>query len=226
MSGGYGPPPEIVLRLRPRLRVFTTLVLPVVVAEFLAGYLSEALFDILTLIVGIFTLRDASRMGQCMGLLAFVSSLSTLADTITLVTILAGMQYIPGGARNFFATVCYANVTVVDQQTGAKTTETQEVCGWQTILGNCAIVLAIIVQFMCASTSWRCLRAYQAGDVMALSSMPSFLPAPATTMLSSRRPVPQEHEGIAAHPLVQDPTGAGGGRGYTPYGGQAHRLVD
>ena len=210
-----GPPPEEVLQRLPYLKATVVAITLVVIAEFVATYYDEAISELLTPLMGLLALRDVTQTGQCILCLAFVSAFNCLADITSLVFILLGQRHI-AGAKYFFATECYGKVAVWDPTSRSTKVETQELCSWQTVLGNCAIVLGIILEFLCCRLSIKMFRAYQsdsfAGGLMGYEADPNMDPTA----------VAERSTAAAATGEAQRPAR---GPGFVPFSGQGQRLT-
>ena len=159
-TGTLGPPPEEVLRLLPALKATVVALTVMVIGEFIATYYQEAISELLTPLLGLIALRDASQTGQCILCLALVAGFNCISDITSLVLILAGERYI-AGAKYFFSTECSGKVRG----------EVRELCSWQTVLGNSVLICALILEFLCCKWSIKAFRAYQADNLNAMDAM-------------------------------------------------------
>ncbi|CAK9028678.1 unnamed protein product [Durusdinium trenchii] len=213
--GPVGPPPEEALRKLPFLKVTVLAVALVVVAEFVAAYYDEAISELLTPLMGLLALRDVTQTGQCVLCLAFVSAFNCLADITSLVFILLGQRHI-AGAKYFFATECYGKVAVWDPTSRTTKVVTQELCSWQTVVGNCAIVLAILLEFICCRLCIKIFRAYQSesfqGGLMGYEGDMGDMAGDAVPPSNTVRPSDAQQRPAQ-------------GPGFVPFSGQGQRLV-
>lgn len=224
MGGGGGPPPTEALRLTPVLKIAVAAVAVAVIGEIIASYFSEAISDMLTILLAITAFKDASQMEQCIVCIMAFAGFNCISDIVTLVFILPGQRYVPG-AKYFFSTVCYAEVRVVDPVTHSTHMENREICSWRTVVGNVSIVLAIVAEFACSSISYRIFKAYReeamngllndlAGaeaQAQALGGGPSVMPSAPTS--GGPPGAPGAAQGAA-----------GRGAGFVPFSGQGQRL--
>ena len=169
-TGTLGPPPEEVLRLLPALKATVVALTVMVIGEFIATYYQEAISELLTPLLGLIALRDASQTGQCILCLALVAGFNCISDITSLVLILSGERYI-AGAKYFFSTECSGKVRVYDPTTQSMKVEVRELCSWQTVLGNSVLICALILEFLCCKWSIKAFRAYQADNLNAMDAM-------------------------------------------------------
>ncbi|CAE8635435.1 unnamed protein product [Polarella glacialis] len=199
-----GAPPEEALRLLPWLRFAMFGVTIAVAAEFVAGYNQQAFSDLLTLLVGILCVMDVRQLGQCICCLMLMSCFNGISDLLTLVLILSGVhsQPYPPAAKYFFALEC---------------PDAKNVCSWKTVTGDSAIVLAVIVEFVCFRLSARILKAYQQQSATDMGLLDD---------LGGNRAGQGGYAGGMAGPAptAVAPAAAAGGRGFTPFSGQGQRL--
>ena len=209
--GNYGPPPEEVLRILPALKACVAAVALMVIGEFVATYYQEAISELLTPLFGLIALRDPTQTGQCILCLAVVSGFNCISDIVSIVLILSGERYI-SGARAFFSTECEGMVRYYDPTTRSVKEKQEELCSWQTVLGNCVLILAVLLEFACCRLSIKAFRVYQNDSMNAMDAM-----------LGDGERV----ETNAAYPPGHDrerPEGAPRSQGFVPFSGQGQRL--
>ena len=212
--GTFGPPPEEVLRLLPALKAAVVLLALMVIGEFIATYYQEAISELLTPLLGLLALRDVSQTGQCILCLALVAGFNCISDITSLVLILSGERYI-AGAKYFFSTECSGKVRIYDPTTGSSKVEVRELCNWQTVLGNCVLVLALILEFLCCKWSIKAFRAYQ-NDLTAMDAM---MDDPGARLGGPGPGLEGEaQERQPARPVRQS-------QGFVPFSGEGQRLA-
>eukprot|EP00435_Cladocopium_sp_Y103_P012658 s2625_g3.t1 len=204
-----------VLRLLPALKATVVALTVMVIGEFIATYYQEAISELLTPLLGLIALRDASQTGQCILCLALVAGFNCISDITSLVLILSGERYI-AGARYFFSTECSGKVRVYDPTTQSMKVEVRELCSWQTVLGNSVLICALILEFLCCKWSIKAFRAYQADNFNAMDAM----------LADGERMDGMDRMGpTAAGEGGEDrPRPPAASQGFVPFSGQGQRL--
>ena len=216
--GSYGPPPEEVLRILPALKACVVAVALMVIGEFVATYYQEAISELLTPLFGLIALRDPTQTGQCILCLAVVSGFNCISDIVSIVLILSGERYI-SGARAFFSTECEGMVRYYDPTTRSVKEKQEELCSWQTVLGNCVLILAVLLEFACCRWSIKAFRVYQNDGMNAMDAM---LGAPDGERVDNAAYPPGHGTDRAERP--EGPGTAARSQGFVPFSGQGQRL--
>lgn len=216
--GSYGPPPEEVLRILPALKACVVAVALMVIGEFVATYYQEAISELLTPLFGLIALRDPTQTGQCILCLAVVSGFNCISDIVSIVLILSGERYI-SGARAFFSTECEGMVRYYDPTTRSVKEKQEELCSWQTVLGNCVLILAVLLEFACCRWSIKAFRVYQNDGMNAMDAM---LGAPDGERVDNAAYPPAHGPDRPERP--EGPGTAARSQGFVPFSGQGQRL--
>lgn len=230
MSGfTMGPPPEEVIRLRPILKVSVIILGLATVIELAAAYVPSALTDLITVMFGAMLLRR-DFPGLMQGLPAFtvIAAFNFFFQVLTLIQFLT----IYPGFEHFLSDKCPTSIKRHDAS-GHEITELKNLCSWRTIIGNVALLLAVLLEFVCLRLSWKMFQSVRdtTSSMLASANMPmmdlegggqGLTPSLAAAAAAQRGPAMAQ-----ARPTgLAGPGPAAGPPGFTPFAGAPHRLGD
>ncbi|CAK0847450.1 unnamed protein product [Prorocentrum cordatum] len=223
LSFDTAAPTGELLRLKPLLRCSLLCLLVNAVVMLIVDYVPAAVVDILTVMYGYMLLRrDMQGLAQGLPAFTLIAGLDCALQVITLMQVLT----VAPGARYFLADACPLDVTQVkDGQTIHKQIDP---CSWHTVTGNLALVISVVLEFICMRLSFKMFKAMREA---ASSSLLSLLDVEGGGRLQD--PVAAA---AASGPGAEGPRslldrrgpaqGGAQGPGFTPYQGQAHKLTD
>jgi large-conductance mechanosensitive channel len=230
MSGGLfamAPPSEEFLRLKPFFKMAVIALAFAVVVELAAGYVPAALTDIITVMFGFILLRrDFGGLMQGLPAFTVIAAFNFLFQSLTLLQFLL----ITPGFEHFFSDHCPTSVKRRDAD-GHETHEIRNLCSWRTILGNAALLAAVLIEFACVRLSWKMVRSMRdvTSSMFSSASMPMMdvEGGSLTGQMAAQLPTAQRTQapGQAGRtPGLAGPTA--GNAGFTPFSGAPHRLGD
>jgi len=217
-------------KTQKRLKIWMAFLVAIVGAEFMAAneaklipwYFSCALADICTMLLGIgLVCRSYLGVHRILWFIA-MAALNCLVHVLRFINITTGYP----GAQNFFSTSCFMEVHLI--KNGHQETETIDLCSFQTVLGNLAILTGIFVQFMCGRCAWKMFKITHAASSSLLPMINTEMPrsdlesAMFLNHLQGNSASPPE----AGASNAQFSGARGGCEGFTPFSGQPHHLGD
>ncbi|CAK0847453.1 unnamed protein product [Prorocentrum cordatum] len=247
LSFDTAAPTGELLRLKPLLRCSLLCLLVNAVVMLIVDYVPAAVVDILTVMYGYMLLRrDMQGLAQGLPAFTLIAGLDCALQVITLMQVLT----VAPGARYFLADACPLDVTQADPRddlehdpghiegggkaAAAEVKDGQTIhkqidpCSWHTVTGNLALVISVVLEFICMRLSFKMFKAMREA---ASSSLLSLLDVEGGGRLQD--PVAAA---AASGPGAEGPRslldrrgpaqGGAQGPGFTPYQGQAHKLTD
>jgi len=232
LSFATATPTNELLRLKPLLRFSLLCLLLNAVVMLIVDYVPAAVVDLLTVMYGYMLLRrDVQGMVQGLPAFTLIAGLNCALQVFTLMQVLT----VAPGAKYFLADSCPLDVTQVkDGQTIHKHIDP---CSWHTITGNLALIVSVVLEFMCMRLSFKMLKSMREAANNSLLSLLDVEgggaggrlqdPVPATAAPGPGAEGPRGDPRLAALLDRRGPAqGAAQGPGFTPYQGQAHKLTD
>eukprot|EP00931_Biecheleriopsis_adriatica_P027127 TRINITY_DN16364_c0_g1_i1.p1 TRINITY_DN16364_c0_g1~~TRINITY_DN16364_c0_g1_i1.p1 ORF type:complete len:217 (+),score=32.27 TRINITY_DN16364_c0_g1_i1:44-694(+) len=216
MTLAVAPTPEL-LRLRPRFKLSVFGLAVVFILDLVAGFDGAALVDAATLLPAVIALRR-NVAGFTQGLLpiSMLAAVNFFCQMLTLAQILTGRP----GAKHFFQTECYSQVTA-DDDAGQHTVN---LCSWRTVLGNISICASIAFQMFCSRYAWKIVKSMEQArqsTTRQASQTSDFLDIEGGTF-----GLPPSAAGSLLDPNAQRPRSQNSEQGFTPYSGRAYHLGD
>lgn len=156
------PPPEELIGQLPTVKFSIRGLIVVVIAELIAGYPSSAITDGITAFIGILMLgRGDHSFATYLPAFIVIANFNIIFQALTILQLILVMP----GARYFFSSECVVPVVTIEH--GKRVTSTDNMCSWDTVLGNVALCFSFTFHFLCIRFGWWALRIIQEASLAA-----------------------------------------------------------